>query len=100
MALWSWVRARLSGRASRTPGEADTATDAGTAGTRATGGVPDPGAGDTHSTTGTTPNETFVGRTAGEDPGEAAETTGAEVRGEAGEGKHRRTPGDTDENPA
>lgn len=45
--------------------------------TRATGGVDRPGADDQGTTTGTTANETFVGRVAGEDIGYAGET-GAE----------------------
>ncbi|HEX2175199.1 MAG TPA: hypothetical protein VHG70_04755 [Nocardioidaceae bacterium] len=87
MSLWSRIRAALGGADSTTPGEADAPAGPGTARSRATGGVPDPGASDAHSTTGTTPNETFVGRPAGNDPGDA-ETTGAEVRaeGDAGHG--------------
>lgn len=86
MSVWSWVRDRLGGREGPVPGEADVPADTGTARTRATGGVPDPGASDTYSTTGTTPNQTFVGQTSGDDPGEA-ETSGAEVRGERREGR-------------
>lgn len=37
---------------------------------RPTGGVADTEAPDTHSTTGTTPNDTFVGRAGGDDPGD------------------------------
>ena len=46
---------------------------------RATGGVEDPSAPDQASTTGTTPNEEFVGRVSGQDVGYAGET-GAERR--------------------
>jgi hypothetical protein len=82
MSLWSSLRARLGGGAQRhTPGEEDTAADPETAGSRATGGVPDSSAPDTHSTTGTTPSETFVGQSSGDDPG-GGETTGADVRGD------------------
>lgn len=48
---------------------------------RATGGVPDPSAPDQGSTTGTTPDEQFVGRVSGQDVGYAGET-GAERRAE------------------
>ena len=83
MSLLSRIRDRLGGaRSAQTPGEADAPVDTGTARSRATGGVPDPGATDTHSTTGTTPNENFVGRASGEDAGGAGSTTGAEVRGD------------------
>lgn len=46
---------------------------------RATGGVPDPGKPDQASTTGTTPDDEYVGRVAGDDPG-YSEETGAERR--------------------
>jgi hypothetical protein len=59
--------------------EPDVQKDSGTARRRDTGGVPDPHAADQHSTTGTTPNETFVGRVAGADTG-YEEETGAERR--------------------
>ncbi|SFQ48383.1 hypothetical protein SAMN05421810_10815 [Amycolatopsis arida] len=49
------------------------------AGPRATGGRPDPSDADQHSTTGPTPNDVYVGRVAGSDPG-SEETTGAERR--------------------
>jgi hypothetical protein len=80
MSVWSRIRARLGGAATRhTPGEADVSGDSRTAGSRATGGTSDPAASDTHSTTGTTPNREFVGRAGGDDPGDAG-ITGAEVR--------------------
>lgn len=63
------------------PSEGDLPTDDVVAGSRATGGVPDPGLPDQHSTTGSTPSGTFVGRVSGTDPG-ATEQTGAEVRAE------------------
>lgn len=66
-------------------GEHDVADDDAVAGSRVGGGDPDESAGDNASTTGTTPSEEFVGRTAGADTG-YAEETGAEVRAEAGEG--------------
>lgn len=57
--------------------EGDAPADTDVAVTRETGGVP----GGTESTTGTGPNGTFVGRTAGLDEGYAGET-GAEARAE------------------
>jgi hypothetical protein len=86
MSLWSRIRDRLGGaHPAQTPGEADAPVDTGTARTRPTGGVPDPGAADTHSTTGTTPSQTFVGRASGEEPGDS-DITGAEARGDDDEG--------------
>ena len=68
------------------PGEDDTDRDDAEALSRATGGVPDPDPPDQGSTTGTTPNDEFVGRIGGDDVGYAGET-GAERRAawEAGE---------------
>jgi hypothetical protein len=63
------------------PGEDDTDRDDAEALSRATGGVPDPDEPDQHSTTGSSPNETFVGRVAGTDVGYEGET-GAERRGD------------------
>jgi hypothetical protein len=62
--------------------ESDVQADHAVAASRATGGVPDESEPDQHSTTGTTVNETFVGRVAGADPGYAGET-GAERRAAA-----------------
>lgn len=64
--------------------EDDAPPDAATATSRATGGEPDAEAPDSNSTTGTTPNETFVGRVSGQDVGYAGET-GAERRAAAAE---------------
>lgn len=90
MSIWSWLRDRLGrDRNSRRLGEADAPGDTGTARSRATGGVPNAKAQDRHSTTGTTPSSTFVGRVAGDDAG-VDEMTGAERRAEAtdqGEGE-------------
>jgi hypothetical protein len=61
--------------------ERDVEPDEGVARTRETGGVPNPDHPDQQTTTGTTPNEKFVGRVAGEDVG-YAEETGAERRAE------------------
>lgn len=62
-------------------GERDVPLDTGTATSRDTGGEPDPRHPDQQTTTGTTPNDTFVGRVSGEDVG-YAEETGAERRAE------------------
>ncbi len=59
--------------------EDDTQKDEARADSRATGGVEDPSKPDQGSTTGTTPDDEYVGRVAGDDPG-YAEETGAERR--------------------
>jgi hypothetical protein len=59
--------------------ESDVQEDPQRAATRETGGVPDKDHPDQHTTTGTTPSGTFVGRVAGDDTG-AGEETGAERR--------------------
>jgi hypothetical protein len=61
--------------------ERDVPLDTGVAASRDVGGEPDPDQPDQSTTTGTTPNETFVGRVQGEDVG-YAEETGAEARAE------------------
>jgi hypothetical protein len=81
MSLWSRMRDRMTGEAARQPGEADTPPDAQEARSRETGGAPDSESPDSHSTTGTTPNQTFVGRASGDDAGDA-EKSGAERRAE------------------
>ena len=63
--------------------EADVDDDPARVDARDTGGVPDPGKPDQGSTTGTTPDEEYVGRIAGADPG-YAEETGAERRATEG----------------
>ena len=66
--------------------EEDAPADLGSARTRATGGVPQSGAQNPDATTGTTPNETFVGRAGADetlDPGR----TGAEARGDVADGR-------------
>lgn len=62
--------------------EDDVQADPHEARTRATGGEEDSESPDHHSTTGSTPNDTFVGRVSGADPG-AGEETGAERRAQA-----------------
>lgn len=59
--------------------EAEVDEDHNQARTRAEGGVDNPEYPDQHTTTGTTPSGTFVGRVAGEDVG-YSEETGAERR--------------------
>jgi hypothetical protein len=66
-------------RTGRKLGETDAPGNTDTARSRPTGGVPDSDAADTHSTTGTTPNETFVGRASGDEAAEEG-PSGAEVR--------------------
>lgn len=59
--------------------ESDVASDPQVAGSRDTGGKPDPDAPDQASSTGTSPTEEYVGRIAGDDPGDIEES-GAERR--------------------
>ena len=59
--------------------EPDVEDDPNVAASRDTGGVPDEDAPDQASTTGTTPKGEYVGRIAGDDPGEDEES-GAEAR--------------------
>jgi hypothetical protein len=74
----TWIQ-RLKNRFS---GDGDAPQDTGVAASRATGGVEEPQHPDQHSTTGTTPDDTYVGRVSGTDVGYAG-PTGAEVRAEA-----------------
>jgi hypothetical protein len=69
--------------------ERDVEPDEGVAASRETGGVPDPEHPDQRTTTGTTPNEEFVGRVAGQDVGYAGET-GAERRAQGPEDEDGR----------
>jgi hypothetical protein len=66
----------------RVKAESDVQADESQARTRAKGGVADATQPDQHSTTGTTPNDEFVGRVGGQDVG-YAEETGAERRAQA-----------------
>lgn len=59
--------------------EPDVQADPARADARDTGGVRDPDKPDQGSTTGSTPDDEYVGRIAGDDPG-YAEETGAERR--------------------
>jgi hypothetical protein len=65
--------------------ESDVEDDWGVAGARDTGGRRANDDPDTHSSTGTSENEIYVGRVAGQDTADAGET-GAEARAEAEEG--------------
>lgn len=62
--------------------EADAPLDTGVASSRDTGGKANPDYPDQHTTTGTTPDDEFVGRVSGEDVG-YEEETGAERRAQA-----------------
>jgi hypothetical protein len=92
MSLWSRVLGRLSDRrADRSTGRPGV-EEVHSGRPEDTGGKPNADAPDTNSTTGTTPNDTFVGRAAGaDDPGYLE--TGAEKRagdeGGAGQGAAR-----------
>jgi hypothetical protein len=59
--------------------ESDVPGDPHVAQSRRTGGRAEDGERDKHSTTGTTHNDSFVGRVSGEDAGDVGET-GAEAR--------------------
>lgn len=63
----------------RDKAESDTEADPARADSRDTGGVPDESKPDQASTTGTSPDDGYVGRVAGDEAGDAAET-GAERR--------------------
>jgi hypothetical protein len=63
--------------------EPDTQADPARVDSRETGGVEDESKPDQGSTTGTTPDDEYVGRVAGQDVG-YEEETGAERRAEAG----------------
>lgn len=63
--------------------ESDVEPDEHRVNSRGTGGVDDERKPDQASTTGTTPDEEYVGRVAGADPGDVGES-GAERRAEAG----------------
>lgn len=62
--------------------ESDVDPDEARVDSRETGGVPEPDASDEGSTTGATPDETYVGRVAGQDTGYEDET-GAEARADS-----------------
>ena len=65
--------------------EEDVEPDEAQALSRAEGGEQQDGVPDQNSTTGTTPNEDFVGRVSGDDGGGYEGETGAEARAAAGE---------------
>jgi hypothetical protein len=78
MSLWSWIRNLLGEEPAvdRSPPPGAQQVQSGRE--EDVGGERDASAPDSHSTTGTTPNETFVGRPGGDDPGYLE--TGAEKR--------------------
>jgi hypothetical protein len=81
MSLRSWVREHLAGRSAGPPPAETEEVHSGRP--QDTGGEPGAEATDQHSTTGTAPNDVFVGRVAGDDPGYLE--TGAEKRAESDE---------------
>jgi hypothetical protein len=74
-------------RQARRQGEADAPADLGTSRTRDSGGEPEPGAQDQNSTTGTTPNDNYVGRAGGDESGDVG-LSGAEARREGQDVEH------------
>ncbi|MDL5205017.1 hypothetical protein [Streptomyces sp. ALI-76-A] len=80
MSVWSWIREHLGGEGTERPSTIPDAAQVDSGRPDDTGGEPAADAADQHSTTGTTPSETFVGRIAGDDPGSLE--TGAERRAE------------------
>lgn len=84
MSLWSRIRNLLGEEpaADRSPPAGAQHVQSGRE--EDTGGEGDASAPDSHSTTGTTPNETFVGRPGGDDPGYLE--TGAEKRADDEDG--------------
>jgi hypothetical protein len=70
----------------RRRGEGDAHTDPDN-GSRATGGVPQPGAMDQNSTTGTTPSEEFVGRAGGDETGDVGLSGGEGRTGNIADGR-------------
>jgi hypothetical protein len=86
MSLWSWVREHLGGGSTRPSAPAEVHSGR----PEETGGKPDDKAADQHSTTGTTYNDTFVGRAAGDDTGYLE--TGAEERAEPDAGPGGASP--------
>jgi hypothetical protein len=80
VSLLTWVRDRLGrDREARRLAEDDAPADLGTSRRRDSGGVPDPDTQNPNSTTGTTPNATFVGRASGDETGDTG-PDGAELR--------------------
>ncbi len=80
MSVWSWIREHSRHKGGEPPSRAGDTAEVGSGKPQDTGGEPEADAPDQHSTTGTTPNDTFVGRVAGDDPGSLE--TGAEKRAE------------------
>ncbi|KAA1425663.1 hypothetical protein [Nocardioides antri] len=80
MSLWSRFRALLGDAPATEPEPRDDAAAVQSGLPEDTGGKPDETGVDPHSTTGTSPNDTFVGRAGGDDAGYLE--TGAEKRAE------------------
>jgi len=79
--MWKKIAGLFSaGRTTRRTGEDDAPTQRGTDAVRPTGGGSDAGTQDANSSTGTTQNETFVGRAGGDESGDTG-MSGAEARG-------------------
>ncbi|MFG3517026.1 hypothetical protein [Streptomyces bobili] len=83
MSVWSWIREHLGGSTTEPSAEVRSGR------LEDSGGKPDTEAADRHSTTGTTPNDVFVGRVAGDDPGYLE--TGADRRAEPDTGEGDQT---------
>jgi len=80
--MWQRIAALFSRkRAARSQGEDDAPTEPGTDAARPTGGGSDVDTQDTHSTTGTTSNDTYVGRAGSDEAGDAG-LSGAQARGD------------------
>jgi hypothetical protein len=74
--------------------ESDVSADPVVARSRDSGGRAPDGERDMHSTTGTTHNETFVGRASGDESG-AGEESGAEARAAGRDDDSQRGPGES-----
>jgi len=80
--MWKKIAGLLAAdRSARRTGEDDAPTQAGTDAARPTGGGSDVDSQDANSSTGTTENDTFVGRAGGDESGDTG-ISGAEARGD------------------
>jgi hypothetical protein len=80
--MWKKIADLFSAdRSARRTGEDDAPTQTGTQAARPTGGGSDADTLDANSSTGTTANDTFVGRAGGDESGDTG-TSGAEARGD------------------
>jgi hypothetical protein len=86
VSLVTWARDRFGrDREARRLAEDDAPADLGTSRRRDSGGTPDPQTQDQNSSTGTTPNETAVGRASGDEAGDSG-LSGAEARARTARG--------------